>query len=120
MSAQSMNNTDMTGKSDDEKSKLTEKAETILKNDILNRQTRINADINISSAIARSIFSSFKKINEDSFTIIKSHVQWYLSNPGAEKNSENQSNQTRLLDMNAGNTVTTNTKPAENQSQGTP
>lgn len=118
MSAQSMNNTDMTGKSDDEKSKLTEKAETILKNDILNRQTRINADVNISSAIARSIFSSFKKINEDSFTIIKSHVQWYLSNPGAEKNSENQSNQTRLLDMNAGNTVTTtNTKPAENQSE---
>lgn len=117
ISAQSMNNTNMTGKSDDEKSKLTEKAETILKNDILNRQTRINADVNISSAIARSIFSSFKKINEDSFTIIKSHVQWYLSNPGAEKNSENQSNQTRLLDMNAGNTVTTNTKPAENQSQ---
>ena len=117
ISAQSMNNTNMTGKSDDEKSKLTEKAETILKNDILNRQTRINADVNISSAIARSIFSSFKKINEDSFTIIKSHVQWYLSNPGAEKNSENQSNQTRLLDMNAGNTVTTNTNPAENQSQ---
>lgn len=115
ISAQSMNNTDMGKRTDDEKSKLTEKAESILKNDILNRQTRINADVNISSAIARSIFSSFKKINEDSFTIIKSHVQWYLSNPGAEKNSENQSNQTRLLDMNAGNTVTTNTKPAENQ-----
>lgn len=120
VSAQSMNNTDMSSKSDDEKSKLTEKAESILKNDILNRQTRINADVNISSAIARSIFSSFKKINEDSFTIIKSHVQWYLSNPGAEKNSENQSNQTRLLDMNAGNVVATNTKSeGENKSTST-
>lgn len=122
ISAQNMNNTDMSNASNDEKSKLTEKAETILKKDIINRQTRINADVNISSAIARSIFSSFKTINQDSFTIIKTHVQWYLSNPGAEKKPENQSNQTRLLDMNAGNTVATKsaateTKPAEGENK---
>lgn len=105
VSAQNMNNTNMNGRTDEEKSNLTKKAEDILKNDIYNRQLRINADVQISSAIARSIFSSFQAINKDSFTIIKTHVQWYLSNPGAEKKSENQASRTRVLDMNAGNVV---------------
>lgn len=111
--AQNLNNTDMNGKTDDEKSKLAEKAETIIDNDIYNRQMRVNVDVNISRAIANSIFSSFKQLNQDSFTIIKAHVQWYLSNPGAEKETDNQANRVKILDMNAGNKPPEAPKPAE-------
>lgn len=89
-------------------------AEELLSLDIKNREAKINADVMVSTAIATAAFNAFKLTNSDFFGAIKAHVQWYLSNPGAEKASENQTTRTKSLDMNAaGVAVSSNTKPAE-------
>jgi hypothetical protein len=114
MKIQNVNNTDMSSKTDEkEKSSLEEKANKILEIDIRNKQTRINADINISSSIARAVLNSFtgdRGIFNDFYNIIKAHVQWYLSNPGSEKKSENVSTSIRNLNLNAGDSVKHTTK----------
>lgn len=101
MTAKDVNNT--TGVNDNNRDDLAKKAEELLDVDIYNRQVRINESINISSTIVRSAFNSFKATNNDFFQLIKAHVQWYLSNPGAEKNAENASKTAKNLNMNAGN-----------------
>ena len=55
----------------------------------------------ISTAIATEAFNAFKLTNKDFFDIIKAHVQWYLANPGAEKDSANTTTRVRNLNMNA-------------------
>ena len=100
MNAKGINNTDM-GNSD--KSDIEKKASELLEVDIYNRQIKINESINISSTIVNKLFASFKNTNTDFFKIIQAHVQWYLSNPGAEKNTENKAPRTKNLNMNAGN-----------------
>lgn len=110
MNAKDVNNT--TGVDNNNKNDIEKKANEILDTDIYNRQLKINESINISSTIVRKMFASFKDTNNDFFTIIKAHVQWYLANPGAEKAAENQTTRSRSLEMNAnGNNVnkTTNT-----------
>lgn len=98
---------------DSNKDKVLKIANDLLDIDIYNRQNKINADVQISSAIARSIFASFKLTNSDFWWIIQRHVQWYLSNPDAEKDSDNKSSLSKSLNLNAGNeqvkTTTTNT-----------
>jgi hypothetical protein len=44
------------------------------------------------------MFNAFQLLNKDFFSIIKFHVQWYLSNPGAEKDAANKA--TRKMDRN--------------------
>lgn len=87
---------------DDNRSEIQKKAEEILNKDINNRQAAVNADIMISTSITTNMFNSFKLINKDYFSILQAHVQWYLSNPGSEKNSENITTRTRNLNMNSG------------------
>lgn len=87
-------------------------ANSLLDIDIYNRQARVNADVQISSSIARAIFNAFQLTNKDFWWIIQHHVQWYLSNPGEEKKSENQRAKVSSLDMNAG-TQTVNIKAEE-------
>ena len=60
---------------------------------------------NVASTIVRKAFTAFQNANSDFFTLIKAHVQWYLSNPGAEKLDENKATRTRVLNMNAGENV---------------
>lgn len=81
---------------------IAKEAEECLNLDIKNREATINADIMISTTIASSMFNAFKYINKECFNAIKAHVQWYLNNPGADKDSANQTSRTRGLDMNAG------------------
>lgn len=90
------------GVTDANKNDVLAKANKLLDIDIYNRKARINADIQISSAIARAIFSSFELTNKDFWWIIQHHVQWYLSNPGAVDNAENKSTAVKSLNMNAG------------------
>lgn len=78
------------------------KAQQILDADIHNRQVRINESVNISTSIAKNMLDSFENTNKDFFNIIKHHVQWYLSNPGAEKLSENTTTRSRSLNIDAG------------------
>ena len=78
---------------------IEKEAEELLNLDITNRQTKINAEVNISTSIATAAFNSFKLTNKDFFSIIKAHVQWYLSNPGAEKATENQTTRPRVTEM---------------------
>lgn len=101
MDAETVANT--TGIKDDNKSEIEKKATELLDVDIYNRQVRINESVNISSTIVRKMFNSFENTNKDFFEIIKAHVQWYLANPGKEKEAENQATRTRNLNMNAGN-----------------
>lgn len=126
MDAKNVSNT--TGINDDNRSEIEKKATELLDVDIFNRQVKINESINISSTIVRKMFDSFKNTNKDFFEIIKAHVQWYLANPGKEKETENQiTNKNRSLNMNAGNeqvkkntTTETNkgeSKPAEGESE---
>ena len=75
-----------------------------------NMQAKVNAEIQITSAIARAAFGAFKSANSDFFKIIQAHVQWYLSNPGSEKATENQSTRPRNLNLNGDSQV--DTKPA--------
>jgi hypothetical protein len=75
----------------------------------------------VSTAIATAAFNAFKLTNSDFFSAIKAHVQWYLSNPGAEKASENQTTRTKSLDMNAaGTAVTSKSKPTESETKPAP
>lgn len=96
-------NSTTSGVTDNNRNDILTKANQLLEIDIWNRETQINADVQISSAIARAIFSSFKLTNKDFWWIIQHHVQWYLSNPGAESNAENKASRGRALNMNAGN-----------------
>ena len=88
--AQNINNT--TGNVTND---LQAKAQQILDADVYNRQIRINESVNISTSIAKNMLDSFENTNKDFFNIIKHHVQWYLSNPGAEKLSENTTTRSR-------------------------
>lgn len=104
----------VSGVTDENKDSISKKAEEMLNKDINNRQAEVNADVMVSTSITNNLFNSFKLINKDFFSIIQAHVQWYLSNPGAEKQSENITTRTHSLDMNA-TTGTINKKPAETQ-----
>lgn len=95
--AQNINNT--TGNVTND---LQTKAQQILDADVYNRQIRINESVNISTSIAKNMLDSFENTNKDFFNIIKHHVQWYLSNPGAEKLSENTTTRSRSLNIDAG------------------
>lgn len=95
--AQSINNT--TGNVTND---LQTKAQQILDADVHNRQVRINESVNISTSIAKNMLDSFENTNKDFFNIIKHHVQWYLSNPGAEKLSDNTTTRSRSLNIDAG------------------
>lgn len=81
------------------------KAATLLENEIWNRQVVLNEMTNVASTIVRKAFTAFQNANSDFFTLIKAHVQWYLSNPGAEKLDENKATRTRVLNMNAGENI---------------
>ena len=86
-----------------------------------NRQVRVNALVQVSSSVTRAAFNSFKDANSNFWAIIKAHVQWYLSNPGAEKASENQTSRSRNLDLAGGLTVDKKeptSSSSETQSQG--
>jgi len=91
----------VSGVTDDNKDSISKKAEEMLNKDINNRQAEVNADIMISTSITNNLFNAFKLTNKDFFSILQFHVQWYLSNPGAEKQSENILTRTHSLDMNA-------------------
>ena len=95
--AQNINNT--TGNVTND---LQAKAQRILDADVYNRQIIINESVNISTSIAKNMLDSFENTNKDFFSIIKHHVQWYLSNPGAEKLSENTTTRSRSLNIDAG------------------
>jgi len=95
-------NNQTTGNVTDEVKK---KAATLLENEIWNRQVILNEMTNVASTIVRKAFTAFQNANSDFFTLIKAHVQWYLSNPGAEKLDENKATRTRVLNMNAGENV---------------
>lgn len=95
--AQNINNT--TGNVTND---LQTKAQQILDADVYNRQIIINESVNISTSIAKNMLDSFENTNKDFFSIIKHHVQWYLSNPGAEKLSENTTTRSRSLNIDAG------------------
>lgn len=84
---------------------IKKKAATLLENEIWNRQVILNEMTNVASTIVRKAFTAFQNANSDFFTLIKAHVQWYLSNPGAEKLDENKATRTRVLNMNAGENV---------------
>ena len=109
MNAKDVKNT--TGNVDDNIKKY---AEELLNVDITNRQLKINESVNISTTIVNRMFDSFKNTNSDFFNIIKAHVQWYLSNPGKESESDNQVQRSRSLDINAGNAPATNPTPSNN------
>lgn len=99
------------GVDDTNKDSVSKQAQELLDMDIKNRQAVINADIMISTSLTSCLFNAFKLTNKDFFSIIQAHVQWYLSNPGAEKQSENITTRTRSLDMNAtGGTVNKQTQ----------
>lgn len=101
--AQDVNaNNQTTGNVTDE---IKKKAATLLENEIWNRQVILNEMTNVASTIVRKAFTAFQNANSDFFTLIKAHVQWYLSNPGAEKLDENKATRTRVLNMNAGENV---------------
>lgn len=101
-----------TGITDSNKNTVEDKANQLLDADIHNRQNRVNADLQISSSIVRSMFNAFQLLNKDFFSIIKFHVQWYLSNPGAEKDAANKA--TRKMDRNM------NASGAQMKQPGTP
>ena len=78
-----------------------------------NTQAQINAMVQCTSAVTRAAFGSYKSANSDFFKIIQAHVQWYLSNPGSEKNNENQTTRGRNLDLNGGLSVDKKTQPKQ-------
>ena len=110
-------NNQTTGNVTDEVKK---KAATLLENEIWNRQVVLNEMTNVASTIVRKAFTAFQNANSDFFTLIKAHVQWYLSNPGAEKLDENKATRTRVLNMNAGENVEKLSNKAEETSESTP
>jgi hypothetical protein len=99
------------------------KADQLLDADIHNRQGRVNADLQISSSIVRTMFNAFQLTNKDFYSIIQHHVQWYLSNPGQDKESTNKVSRKMDRNIAAGTTMknpgTPNSNPApENTSEG--
>ena len=93
------------------------KIDAYLESVVHNKQANVDALIQITSSITKAAFGSFKGANSDFWSIIKAHVQWYLSNPGAEKESENQTTRPKNLDINAGMSVDTkNPTPSDNHS----
>lgn len=109
------------GINDSNKQAVMEKATKLLDVDIYNREGRINADVQISSAIARAIANVYQNTANDFWKIIQDHVQYYLSNPGLENNSENQTSRQKSLNLNAGSegvehktTETQNAKEEQN------
>ena len=93
------------------------KIDAYLESVVHNKQANVNALIQITSSITKAAFGSFKGANSDFWSIIKAHVQWYLSNHGAEKESENQTTRPKNLDINAGMSVDTkNPTPSDNHS----
>ena len=106
------------GITDENKKEVLDVANKLLDIDIYNRQAAINSSVQISSAIARSMFGAFQLANKDFFWIIKHHVQWYLSNPGAEKQSENQTTRVKSTDISANNNV--KPSPSQNNNGGQP
>ncbi len=106
------------GINDENKKEVLDVANKLLDIDIYNRQAAINSSVQISSAIARSMFGAFQLANKDFFWIIKHHVQWYLSNPGAEKQSENQTTRVKSTDISANNNV--KPSPSQNNNGGQP
>lgn len=92
------------------------KIDAYLESVVHNKQANVNALIQITSSITKAAFGSFKGANSDFWSIIKAHVQWYLSNPGAEKESENQTTRPKNLDINAGMSVDTKNPTPPNPS----
>ena len=116
--AQDVNaNNQTTGNVTDE---IKKKAATLLENEIWNRQLILNEMTNVASTIVRKAFTAFQNANSDFFTLIKAHVQWYLSNPGAEKLDENKATRTRVLNMNAGENVEKLSDKTEETSENKP
>lgn len=99
---------------------IKKKAATLLENEIWNRQVILNEMTNVASTIVRKAFTAFQNANSDFFTLIKAHVQWYLSNPGAEKLDENKATRTRVLNMNAGENVEKLSDKTEETSENKP
>lgn len=99
---------------------IKKKAATLLETEIWNRQVILNEMTNVASTIVRKAFTAFQNANSDFFTLIKAHVQWYLSNPGAEKLDENKATRTRVLNMNAGENVEKLSDKAEETSENKP
>lgn len=98
-------------------SNIQNKADQLLDADIHNRQGRVNADLQISSSIVRTMFNAFQLTNKDFFSIIKHHVQWYLGNPGQEKESANKVSRKMDRNMNASGTQMKNpgnSQPVQN------
>ena len=110
-------NNQTTGNVTDE---IKKKAATLLENEIWNRQVILNEMTNVASTIVRKAFTAFQNANSDFFTLIKAHVQWYLSNPGAEKLDENKATRTRVLNMNAGENVEKLSDKTEETSENKP
>ena len=116
--AQDVNaNNQTTGNVTDE---IKKKAATLLETEIWNRQVILNEMTNVASTIVRKAFTAFQNANSDFFTLIKAHVQWYLSNPGAEKLDENKATRTRVLNMNAGENVEKLSDKTEETSENKP
>ena len=99
---------------------IKKKAATLLETEIWNRQVILNEMTNVASTIVRKAFTAFQNANSDFFTLIKAHVQWYLSNPGAEKLDENKATRTRVLNMNAGENVEKLSDKTEETSENKP
>lgn len=99
-------------KDDSTKSSLQKGAETVLGTIETNAQAQINANIQISSAISRQLYNAFQVTNKDFWSIIQAHVNWYLGNPGQEKQSENVRTNPTNINMNAkGNNPTVGKAP---------
>ena len=87
-------------KDDSTKNSLQKGAETVLGIVETNAQAQINANVQISSAISRQLYNAFQLTNKDFWSILKAHVNWYLGNPGQEKQSENVRTNPTNLNMN--------------------
>ena len=101
------------------------KADQLLDADIHNRQGRVNADLQISSSIVRTMFNAFQLTNKDFYSIIQHHVQWYLSNPGQDKESANKVSRKMDRNIAAGTTMknpgtpNSNPTPAKQETEET-
>lgn len=126
MKTTTMNSSDVKnteGVNDSNKDDLEKKANELLNIDILNRETKINESVNISTTIANKIFECFTATNKDFYAIIRAHVQWYLANPGKKDDPECKASRVKNLNMNAGTEsvkqTNTTTKTNNNSSEQT-
>lgn len=97
---------------DADKKALQDGAEKVLNIIETNAQAQVNANIQISSAISRQLYNAFQLTNKDFWSIIKAHVNWYLGNPGQEKQSENIRSNPTNLSMNASGNAKVGKEPA--------